>query len=323
MTRKCKIGTHNVHSDDGPPDECEYWCDYCGCTYEEFWKQENAKDGVTLEDWPFGVLLDRLESNRQANPDAPIDTEFAREIARRCIDNRPRVDHREQEKIKKMMIEDGWKVVELEAGDYSMPIVEQDDIVIVERKANDFLGGIIDKGLHLQLKRMVAENPHAMHHLLMVDKTLSEVLGQGVSRQIYPNQLMAFIGSLISHGFYPIFTGSTDITAKLLKVIQRKVFELESDKMGKPIHHKVKMTGATIITFPGVDEKLGKALIDRFQTIENLCKQDVEALCDVPGIGKKKAQKIYDYLHNDLSEMNKVVIPKLPTFKNTDELEGF
>lgn len=262
-----------------------------------------------------GQMMDKLEQG--------WDDELAIELARLVVENRPRVDHREQEKIKKMMIEDGWKVVELEAGDYSMPIVEQDDIVVVERKANDFLGGIIGKGLHLQLKQMVAENPNAMHHLLIVDKTMTEVLGQGVERQIYPNQLLAFIGSLIAHGFYPIFTGSTSASAKLLEVIRRKVFELESDETGKPIHHKVKMGGATIVTFPGVDEKLGKSLIDRFRTIENLCKQDVDALCDVPGIGKKKAQKIYDYLHNDLSEMNKVVIPKLPTFKNADELEGF
>jgi len=261
----------------------------------------------------IGQIMDKLEEE--------WDDELAVELAKLFVENRPKVDYREQEKIKEMMIEDGWRVVELEAGDYSMPIVEQDDIVIVERKANDFLGGVIDKGLHLQLKRMVIENPNAMHYLLIVDKTFSEVLGQGMSRQIYPNQLMAFIGSLIAHGFYPIFTGSTDATAKLLKVIQRKVFELESDKTGKPIHHKVKIGGATIVTFPGIDEKLGKALIDRFKTIENICKQDVDALCDVPGIGKKKAQKIYDYLHNDLSQMNKVNIPNLPTF--SDELKGW
>jgi ERCC4-type nuclease len=260
-----------------------------------------------------GQMMDKLEQE--------WNDELAIELARLFVENRPKVDHREQEKIKNMMIEDGWRVVEIEAGDYSMPIVEQDDIVMVERKAEDFLGGIIDKGLHLQLKRMVSEKPNAMHHLLIVDKTFTEVFGQGINRQIYPNQLLGFIGSLIAHGFYPIFTGSTNASANLLKVIQRKVFEMESSETGKPIHHKVRIGGASIVTFPNIDEKLGKALIDRFRTIENLCKQDIDTLCDVPGIGKKKAQKIYDYLHRDLSEINKVNIPKLPSF--TSEKRSF
>ena len=265
---------------------------------------------MTLKDWRTKMtlkeMMDKLEKE--------WDDETAIQVAKYFVNNRPTIDHREQEKIKELMIEQGWKIVEIEAGDYSMPIVGIDDIVIVERKANDFIGGIIGKSLHLQLKHMVSENPNAMHYLLIVDKTLTEVIGQAVERNIYPNQMLGFIGSLISHGFYPLFTGSTEATAKLLEVIRRKVFELESDEAKKPIHHKIQIGGSTIITFPGVDEKLGKALIDRFRTIENLCKQDLDALCDVPGIGKKKAQKIFDYLHKDLSEINDVKIPSIPSF---------
>jgi Fanconi anemia group M protein len=278
-----------------------------------------AKDHAEGKSWKYdclsiGEMMDELEKS--------WNDELAIHVAKEFISNRPKIDHREYEKIRHLMIEEGWRVVEIEAGDYSMPIVGQEDIVMVERKANDFIGGVIDKGLHLQLKRMVAENPNAMHYLLIVDKTLTEVIAHGVERQIYPNQILGFVGSLISHGFYPLFTGSTEATAKLLDVVRRKVFELNADEAKKPVHHKVQMGGATIVTFPGVDEKLGKALVDRFRTIENLCKQDVDSLCQIEGIGKKKAQKIFDYLHNDLSTMNKVSIPKLPGFTSERKFGG-
>lgn len=236
------------------------------------------------------------------------DKDLANELAMEFVKNRPKVDHREFDKMKELMVEQGWRIVEIDAGDYSMPISKQEDIVMVERKADDFVTGMIDKSLHLQLKSMLASKPNAMHYLLVVDKTMTEVIASAIERQMYPNQVMGFLGSLISRGFYPIFTGSYQATAKLLDVVRRKVFELESDEVHKPIHHKIKLGGATIITFPGIDEKLGKALVDRFGSIENICKQDTEHLQSVEGVGPKKAQQIYNYLHNNLGEMNR---PKL------------
>lgn len=211
--------------------------------------------------------------------------------------NLPKVDHREDDKIKEMMINQGWRVVEISDGDYEIPI-DGNNIVVVERKSRDFLGGIIDKSLLLQLKRMYSENPDAIHHLLIVDRTMTEVMAQAIQHDMTISQVIGFIGSLISRGFYPIFTGSTEMTAKILESVRRKVYEIESDELHKPVYHKIKIGGGTIITFPGIDEKIGKSLCNKFGSIENLCKQDISSLMTVDGIGKKKAEIIYKYLHN-------------------------
>jgi ERCC4-type nuclease len=225
----------------------------------------------------------------------PEEKYFA-ELGRYVYYNLPEVDHREDMKMKEMMIQQGWKVVEISAGDYSIS-VDGNSIVMVERKADDFLIGIMNKSLLLQLKRMYEENPDAIHHLLIVDKTLTQILAQAIKHDMTVNQIIGFIGSLISRGFYPIFTGSTQMTSRILESIRRKVYEMESDELHKPVYNKIKIGGETIIIFPGINEKLGKLLVDRFGSIENLCKQDIYTLTSVPGIGTKKAENIYKYLH--------------------------
>ena len=252
-------------------------------------------------------MMDRAEVKLSKSE---IDMELEsllRSIGYTTVMDRPYIDHREYIKMQELMIEQGWKVVEIKSGDYK--IRHKDQIAMVERKAMDFLGGQFKGNLMLQLKEMYAESPDALHHLLIVDRTLGEVVSQAVKHGVYINAVYAFVASLIAHGFYPVFSGSTENTAKLLDVLRRKVFEVE---MGlKPIHHKIKIEGATIITFPGVDEKIGVLLAKRFKTVENMCKASVDDLQELHGIGPKKAISIYDYLHSDLRNMFRVNIPKI------------
>lgn len=52
-------------------------------------------------------------------------------------------------------------------------------------------------------------------------------------------------------------------------------------------------------SLPGIGPKLATALLQRFESIDNIMKADRRDLEDVPGLGKKKVDKIYRVLHED------------------------
>lgn len=50
---------------------------------------------------------------------------------------------------------------------------------------------------------------------------------------------------------------------------------------------------------PGVGPKLAKTLLNEFETIQNIVKANRDDLERIPGLGKKKADKIFQVLHED------------------------
>lgn len=72
---RCKKGDHYAHSNDEPAGECEYWCDYCGCTYD--WK-------LSI---PPGITVGETKSNSQICPGCGFPTDMKRHPV--IIDNNP------------------------------------------------------------------------------------------------------------------------------------------------------------------------------------------------------------------------------------------
>jgi DNA excision repair protein ERCC-4 len=58
-------------------------------------------------------------------------------------------------------------------------------------------------------------------------------------------------------------------------------------------------TAHVLRTLPGVGPKLADSLLQEFETIENIVKADRRELEKIPGLGKKKIDKIFEVLHED------------------------
>ena len=95
---------------------------------------------------------------------------------------------------------------------------------------------------------------------------------------------------------FPLNIPSDSIALKLLQEIRdeahRFAYSYHKKKRGE------KIRGSFLDTIPGVGEKTKRLLLTHFKSIELIKSQDLEALQQIPGIGKKRAKKILRYLVN-------------------------
>jgi len=90
-------------------------------------------------------------------------------------------------------------------------------------------------------------------------------------------------------GFVPLFAG--DIIN--FRNIVDKIFQKARDGKERIYRPKIRIAkGENIITFPGVDEKLGLELVKYFGSVKSVVNAPLEELMKIPGIGEKTARKI-------------------------------
>ena len=55
---------------------------------------------------------------------------------------------------------------------------------------------------------------------------------------------------------------------------------------------------SVIEDIPGIGKKTVKSLIKHFGSLDEIRKASLEDIMDVPSINRKRAEKVYDFLHN-------------------------
>ncbi len=189
----------------------------------------------------------------------------------------------------------------LDVGDYLISVDGRE--VPVERKdSGDFVASIEDGRLNNQLFYLSREYP--ISYIIVVG-TISDALEySNLSRRAY---ISALVGASLKRspdgksGQVITLTVETNFDfACAVGMIHRKLEDGDLYRRPKPIGNKSDYDSCLITLYsalPCISVKRAKALAEEFPSLESLMSASVEEIANVKGIGKKTAEKIYNFLH--------------------------
>lgn len=183
------------------------------------------------------------------------------------------------------------EIRQLPVGDFILS-----DRIVVERKTiNDFLQSIIDKRLLSQAEEL-SRNFEIPLMIIEGDRDMYSL------RDIHPNAIRGALASLsIDFGISIIPTINEEDTANTLLVIAKREqfpedreIALRGEKKPPTIEEKQKYI---VESLPNVSAVLARRLLEKFSTVRNIMNASKKELMKVEGIGKDKAERIYEVLN--------------------------
>jgi Fanconi anemia group M protein len=174
----------------------------------------------------------------------------------------------------------------LPVGDYAIG-----DRIIVERKTTrDFADTLVNRDLLGQVRSL---GTSCIRPVLIIE-------GDGLyqERNIHPNAIRGALSAIaIDLGVTLLTTNDEADTAAMLLVIARREFEERGERtpsIRKPYHSHMEQQESIIGAFPEIGLKNARLLLDHFGSVQGIVNADEKALSEVPGIGEKRAKKIYE-----------------------------
>jgi ERCC4-type nuclease len=179
----------------------------------------------------------------------------------------------------------------------------------IERKSSeDYVSSLVSGHLDQQLYNMSYLSD--LSYLIIIGDITSALLFRKVNREVV-------ISSLVGASLKKADSGKRGqvITVNLendydfvsfLKHLDAKVSQIENripiiKKRGDYTDIKLKV----VMSFPGIGEKTAKNILRKFKTINSFASSEVDDLCKVDNIGRKKAEQIYKILNDEYNENNK------------------
>ncbi len=174
----------------------------------------------------------------------------------------------------------------LDIGDYAIG-----DRIIVERKTvKDFADTLVNRDLLGQLRLLATS---CMRPVLII-----EGVDLYQERNIHPNAIRGTLSAIsIDLGVIVFTTKDEADTAAILLVIARRELEERGERapsIRKPYHSFVEQLENIIGAFPEIGLKNARLLLDHFGSVQGIVNADEKALSGVPGVGEKRAKKIYE-----------------------------
>ena len=172
-------------------------------------------------------------------------------------------------------------------GDYKIG-----DRILVERKTSrDFVDSLIDRDLLDQLREMARACPKPV---LVIEG--GDIYAQ---RDIHPNAIRGALAAIsVSMGIAIFHTRDAGDTADLFLVLARREEENGYKERGsgqKEAYESLATAQEAIISaFPDLGPKYARALLTTFGSLKAILDAEKEDLLQVPGIGAKKAEIIYE-----------------------------
>lgn len=198
------------------------------------------------------------------------------------------VDHREKGgPVLKALVDLGVKLdlQQLSIGDFLL----SNRVVVEYKRVPDFVDSIIDGRLLSQLKSM-----RQYTRPIIILEGVEDIYAL---RKIHPNAIRGMIATIaVSYNIPIIRTRTPQESAGILYAIARRE-QVGSQEFqyhtGKPQTEDEQLE-YVIASIPDIGRILSKPLLARFRTIKDLVNASVEDLQEVPGIGKKKAERIFE-----------------------------
>lgn len=174
----------------------------------------------------------------------------------------------------------------LPIGDYAIG-----DRIIVERKTTrDFADTLVNRDLLGQLRSLATS---CIRPVLVIE---GDDLYQ--ERNIHPNAIRGTLSAIAIDLGVTLFTTKDGAdTAAMLQVIARREFEERGERapsIRKPYHSHMEQQESIIGAFPEIGLKNARLLLDHFGSVQGIVNADKKALSEVPGIGEKRAKKLYE-----------------------------
>ena len=172
-------------------------------------------------------------------------------------------------------------------GDYKIG-----DRIIVERKTSrDFVDSLVDRDLLDQLRDMARVCPKPV---LVIEG--GDIYSQ---RDIHPNAIRGALAAIsVSMGIAIFQTRDAGETADLLMVLARREEENGYKERGsaqKEVYESLAAAQEAVISaFPDLGPKYARVLLNTFGSLKAIIDAEKEDLIQVPGIGVKKAEMIYE-----------------------------
>ena len=178
------------------------------------------------------------------------------------------------------------RIQRLPVGDYAIS-----DRIIVERKTTrDFTDTLVNRDLLGQVRALATS---CIRPVLVIE---GEDLYQ--ERNIHPNAIRGTLSAItIDLGVTLLTTKDEADTAAMLLVIAKREFEERGERtisVRKPYHSLMEQQETIIGTFPEIGLKNARMLLDHFGSVQGIINADEKALSEIPGIGEKRAKKIYE-----------------------------
>lgn len=179
------------------------------------------------------------------------------------------------------------RIERLFQGDYKIG-----DRILVERKTSrDFVDSLIDRDLLDQLRDMARVCPKPV---LIIEG--GDIYAQ---RDIHPNAIRGALAAIsVSMGITIFQTRDPGDTADLLLVLARREEEngfTERGSSQKETYESLASAQEAIMSaFPDLGPKYARALLTAFGSLKAIIDAEKEDLLQIPGIGAKKAEMIYE-----------------------------
>lgn len=203
------------------------------------------------------------------------------------------VDFREPERIVQKLKSFGLDVYvkHLELGDYLVKHSLYE--VLAERKdANDFISSIVDGRLFRQCHFLSARYPLS---ILAVVGDLDEALeNRDISRSAVIGAMVSIAIKNVQGQVVPLIFKNEEDFCLALKSIDARVSEGDLKILPRLKSHENPKV-AMLTAIPGIGEKKAEKLFEHFGSIQRIANASISELKRVEGIGEKKAREIYRF----------------------------
>jgi fanconi anemia group M protein len=230
-----------------------------------------------------------LIDNAVAQPGAVIPTMVPEQISPATQPLLIRVDSRERQSPVPALLATFPDIVLAFAALPSADYILSDEVAVERKTASDFVASILDRRLFGQATRMKILFSRAV---LIVEGDLTQVPHSIDMRAI--RGALAFL--TVREGITVLQLGDAAETAAMLRIMARHAQE----RMGQPISLREprpqieELYAAYLVEgLPGIGPRRARMLLAHFGSPAAIMCASAEALAEVPGIGKKSAQRIW------------------------------
>ena len=201
------------------------------------------------------------------------------------------VDHRERcSGIPELLAQRSVDIYEkqLPVGDYIL----SDRIAVERKRANDFLNSLICQRLFNQVRRLAEAYPQP---ILIIE-------GDGLfDRNITDQAIYGALSSIMADYGFSIFTSAhIEETAHILYSMASREQVRRTKEVpvrgSKPMHSVPEQQRYLIEGLPYISSVSARRLLDYFGSVRRIINASHTELCEVEGIGTKKAQTIKDLI---------------------------